>query len=114
MPPHYCRQRNLLFQRVWWAQDGAPPHKRRMVTERLTELFDTRVIALHGPLEWPPRSPNLTPLDFFLWGHLKSKVFVSPPADLDDLVGRITAEINTLNQNRAMIRRAVSNMLRRA
>ena len=83
--PHYHHQRNGLFQRVWWVQDGAPPHRRRTVTERLTELFDNRVTALHLPMEWPRRSPDLTPLDFFLWGHFKSKAFVSPPADLDDL-----------------------------
>ena len=85
-----------------------------MITERLTELFDNCVIAWHGLVEWSPRSPDLMPLDFFLWGHLKSKAFVSPPADLDDLEGRITAEINALKQNRAMIRCAVSDMLGRA
>jgi hypothetical protein len=25
-------------------------------------------------VEWPPHFPNLTPLDFCLWGHLKAKV----------------------------------------
>jgi hypothetical protein len=28
-----------------------------------------------GPMPWPPRSPDITPLDFFLWGYVKSNVF---------------------------------------
>ncbi|XP_050293326.1 solute carrier family 22 member 3-like isoform X2 [Anthonomus grandis grandis] len=27
------------------------------------------------PIEWPPKSPDITPLDFFLWGYLMSKVY---------------------------------------
>ena len=71
-------------ERAWWAQDGAPPHRRRTVTARLAELCGNRVIALNHQVEWPPRSPDLTPLDFFLWGHLKANVFTSPPTYLDD------------------------------
>ena len=29
-------------------------------------------------LPWPPRSPDLTPCDFFLWGYVKVHVFVRP------------------------------------
>ena len=70
----YRRQGNGRFRRVWWAQDGAPCHRNRATTDRLTELFGERVIALNRPVEWPPRSPDLTPLDFSLWGHLKSRL----------------------------------------
>ena len=107
-------RRNAQLRRVWWAQDGAPPHRRRVVTERLAELFGDRVIALNRPVEWPPRSPDLTPLDFFLWGHLKSKVHTTPPRDLDDLQQRVTAEVAVVRQDAAMIRRAVYDMRRRA
>jgi hypothetical protein len=31
-------------------------------------------IGRRGPVEWPPRSSGLTPLDFDLWGHLKATV----------------------------------------
>ena len=64
--------------------------------------------------EWPPRSPDLTPLDFFFWGHLKSKVFATPPANLHELQQRIVTEVDTLRQDRALIRRAVNGMMRRA
>ncbi|CAB4013011.1 Hypothetical predicted protein [Paramuricea clavata] len=52
---------------------------------RLQELFRNRVIAFGQPREWPPRSPDLTPCDFFLWGYLKSRVYQTPPQNLEDL-----------------------------
>ena len=66
--PRFARQRNGQFRHLWWAQDGAPAHRRRIVTDRLQQLFGNRVIALNEEVEWPPRSPDLTPLDFFCGG----------------------------------------------
>ena len=57
---------------------GPPAHRLDAVRERLRELFGQHVIALYHNVEWPPRSPDLTPCDFFLWGYLKSKVYTSP------------------------------------
>ena len=65
---HYEVQVNRAFQRVWWAQDGAPAHRRIIVHDWLQELFRNRVIAFGQPREWPPRSPDLTPCDFFCGG----------------------------------------------
>ena len=110
----YRRNGNGPFQRVWWAQDGAPAHRRRDVMDRLDELFGNRIIAFPRDVEWPPRSPDLTPLDFFLWGHLKAKVYTTQPRDIDDLQRRITAEVDVLRQDHGMIRRAVSAMRKRA
>ncbi len=64
---HFERQIQGTFRNLWWVQDGAPAHRLIAVWERLRELFGQRVIALHHNVEWPPRSPNLTPCDFFLW-----------------------------------------------
>ena len=58
--------RNGRFQRLWWAQDGAPPHRTVAVSEFLTEFFGAHVISMNHPISWPPRSPDLTPCDFFL------------------------------------------------
>jgi hypothetical protein len=44
-------------------------------------------------MEWPARSPNLTPLDFFLWRYLKSKVYNNRSNNLEDLKERIQHEI---------------------
>ncbi|EZA48673.1 hypothetical protein X777_13179, partial [Ooceraea biroi] len=40
----------------------------------LNESFPDRWIGRGGRISWPARSPDLMPLDFFLWGHLKNEV----------------------------------------
>ena len=108
--PRLCR---CAFRRLWWAQDGAPAHRLIRVRNRLEELFGNRVIALNHRVEWPPRSPDLTPCDFFLWGYLKSKVYTTPPHSIDDLRARLNHEVNVLRNNPEMIRKSVRDMRRR-
>ncbi|GFW31530.1 hypothetical protein TNCV_4419651 [Trichonephila clavipes] len=45
--------------------------------------------------QWPPRNPDFTPCDFFLWGYVKEKV-PSLPLDLAGLKQRITAAISVI------------------
>ncbi len=40
-------------------------------------------------MPWPPRSPDLTPCDFFVWGFVKSKVYATRPPDIAELKERI-------------------------
>ena len=45
-------------------------------------------------MRWPPRSPDLTPCDVFLWGFVKDTAFVSPlSANLQELRNRVTAAV---------------------
>jgi hypothetical protein len=53
-------------------RNGAPPHYVLGVRTYLDEQFPGRWIGRRGPTEWPARSPDLSPLDFYLWGHLKA------------------------------------------
>ena len=41
-------------------------------------------------MPWPPRSPDITPCDFFLWGFMKSIVYSTPSATIDELKVKIT------------------------
>ena len=102
------------FLRLWWAQDGAPAHQLIAVRNRLLEVFERRVIALHLPVEWPPRSPDLTPCDYFLWGYLKDKVYRTPPQDINDLRRKIQLEADALRGNPELIRRVAREMRRRS
>jgi len=48
-------------------------------------------------LPWPPRSPDLTSCDFFLWGFVKDSVYVPPlPMSLKELRDRITHALQTM------------------
>ena len=52
---------NLFEDHLWWFQDGAPCHGTLLVRDRLRELFGNQVVALNHAVEWPPRSPDMTP-----------------------------------------------------
>lgn len=56
-------------------QDGAPSHNAFIIRNFLNEKFPNKWIGTFGPIKWPPRSPDLSPLDYFLWGHLKHKIY---------------------------------------
>ena len=71
------------------------------------------MIALNHEVEWPPISPDLTCCDFFLWGHLKSKVFTSPPPDIATLRQKIIDEFDVSRQDPDVIRNAVRGIERR-
>ena len=92
---------------MWFQQDGATSHTARVTIDLLKVKFDERVISINGPLEWPPRSCDLTPLDFFLWDHFKSLVYANKPATLDDLKDNIQREI--ANVSVKMCARVVEN-----
>lgn len=83
-------------QRIWFQQDGAPPHYAIVVRQWLNEEFGNRWIGRGGPFPWPPRSPDLTPLDYFLWGYVKSKVYETEPLNLQDLEDRIRNAFATI------------------
>lgn len=76
---------------VFYQQDGAPAHYSRIVREYLDATFPNRWIGRGGPIAWPPRSPDLSPNDFFLWGHLKSVIYTAERfPDLQSLKDAIT------------------------
>ncbi|GFW31797.1 uncharacterized protein TNCV_5039671 [Trichonephila clavipes] len=61
----------------------------RATIDLLKDTFGDRPISRFGPVNWPPRSCDLTPLDYFLWGYVKSLVYVDKPQTLDHLEDNI-------------------------
>lgn len=49
----------------WYQNDGAPAHNTLPVQEFLNNNFGAQWIGRNGPVAWPPRSPDLNPLDYF-------------------------------------------------
>ncbi|KMQ82400.1 hypothetical protein RF55_23126, partial [Lasius niger] len=62
-----------LRRNFWFQLDGCPAHYGRGPRQWLNVHFPGKWIGRAGPVAWPPRSPDLTPLDFFVWGTLKQK-----------------------------------------
>jgi hypothetical protein len=79
----------------------------------LDNQYPQRWIGRGGPHHWPARSSDLNPLDFFLWGHLKSLIYRRPINSETDLGVRIqeafvsvTEEMITNATTRSLLRRA--------
>ncbi|GFX62689.1 hypothetical protein TNCV_4868491 [Trichonephila clavipes] len=87
---------NHYVQELWFQQDGATCHTARATIDLLKDTFGDRLISRFGPVNWPPRSCDLTPLDYFLWGYVKSLVYADKPQTLDHLednIRRVIADI---------------------
>jgi hypothetical protein len=76
-------------QHMWFMHDGVPPHFLRIVRQHLSQTFGEQRIGREGPVNWSARSPDLNPLDFWLWGHLRILVYSSPINDLEVLQQRL-------------------------
>lgn len=77
-------QPNIIFQ-----LDGAPPHWRHFVRDSLDKHFPNRWIGRGGPIPWPPRSPDITPCDFFVWGFVKDRVYASKVNNTEEMKRKI-------------------------
>lgn len=118
------RYLNMLENRVWPAlstfdnienmvfmQDGAPPHFASNVRQWLDNRFPGRWLGRRGPHEWPARSPDLTPCDFFLWGWAKDEVYRSKPRTLDELEVRIQQVLTNVPQH--FLQKSITDIPRR-
>ena len=104
--------RRKRMRQFWFQQDGAPPHTSRITIDFLKKLFPGRLMSKSGDLDWPPRSPDLTPPDFFLWGYLKSKVYVNKPRTVEELKDNIREEIAAIPAE--MLAKTMENAAKRA
>ncbi|CAK1592238.1 unnamed protein product [Parnassius mnemosyne] len=93
--------------------DGAPAHFALLVRNHLNAHYSSW-IGRGGTIAWPPRSPDLTPLDFFLWGTLKRRVYVNVPNTREELAEKIIQAANELREDKAMIQRSTQHVALRA
>ncbi|GFW61064.1 histone-lysine N-methyltransferase SETMAR [Trichonephila clavipes] len=64
--------------------------------QSMKDTFGDRLISRFVPVNWPPRSCDFTPLDYFLWDYVKSLVYADKPQTLDHLednIRRVIADI---------------------
>lgn len=94
------REQNINRDIMWWQQDGAPAHTSNRAIQYLRGQFPGRLMSKRGDWPWPPRSPDLTVCDFFLWGYLKHAIWNVPrnlqPQNLQDLCAAIIAASENL------------------
>ena len=65
--------------------DGVPLIARCVKQVRRRHFVDDKIISRQFPTAWPPRSFDLNPRDFWLWGYLKATVYRDRITSLSDL-----------------------------
>ncbi|GFT06082.1 transposable element Tc3 transposase [Trichonephila clavipes] len=98
---------NQDVQELWFQQDGATCHTARATIDLLKDTFVDRLISRLGPVNWPPRSCDLTPLDYFLWSYVKSLVYADKPQTLDHLEDNIRRVITDIRPQ--MLEKVIEN-----
>jgi hypothetical protein len=79
----------------------APSYYARIVMRHLNVTFRNRWIGRGSTINWPPTSPDLPPLNFCLWGWMKSTVYsrkVDTREELLHVIARIKESQNALLQ----------------
>jgi len=99
---------------MYFQHDGAPPHYTRHVREYLNESFPNRWLGCGGPVAWPPRSPDLTPLDYYLGGHMKTLVYETKVDSRAALCHHISVAAGHISNHPDNIASATQSLLMRA
>ena len=81
---------------MWFQQDGATCHTAIATIDLLKSKFGDKLISRNGPVNWPARSCDLTPLDYFLWGYVKSLVYADKPATIEALEANIVRVLHDI------------------
>jgi hypothetical protein len=92
----------------WIQQDGASSYTACSTVDTLHKFFGERIISKGL---WPPRSPDLSPPDFFLWSFLKNSVYRNKPHTMEDFKRSITACIQEIDG--LMLQHVAGNMMKR-
>ena len=102
---------DLDMQNLWFQQEGATPHTARETMAILRAAFPGRLISRFGDVPWPPRSHDLTSLDFFLWRYLKQKVYINMHNTPNELKNNIIEKINRITPD--ILEKVMENTIRR-
>ena len=110
----------------WFQQDGATCHTTKNVLKWLEQKFQTRIISRNadkrnrGGVNWPSRSPDLNPLDFWYWSHVQKLVkdgcqvnnqYVHP-ATIEEIMEKVEQASATLTPD--VIKKSCRNIRKRA
>ena len=117
----------LDLSRYWFQQDGATCHTTKNVLDWLNTKFQTRIISRNadkrnrGGVNWPSRSPDLNPLDYWYWSHIQKLVKEScydgnneyvQPASIEEIMEKVEMASATLTPD--VIKKSCRNIRKRA
>ena len=74
---------------IWFQQDGTTWHTTEATLDVLRPVFEDHIFSSRADVAWPPRSCDLTLLDYYLWG-------VDKPEKIDTLRDNISETIGEI------------------
>jgi hypothetical protein len=80
---------DFIFQ-----QDGATCHTSKMTIENIKNMG----INVLPPDIWPPNSPDLNPLDYFMWNEIENRIKFKKCENRDDLIKNIKKAVRLIPQ----------------
>jgi hypothetical protein len=92
----------------YFQQDNAIAHAANASMVAIREVFEDRIIS-RGL--WPPRSPDHSFCDFYLWGNLKGKVYKNNPRSTEVLQNEIARVIGSFTVDE--LQKVSQNLFRR-
>ena len=81
---------------IWFQLDGTTCHTAKDILDVLCPVFEDRIISCRGDVFWPPRSCDVTPLNYYLWGAVKDNCYADKPEAIDALKGNISEPIGEI------------------
>lgn len=109
----FCDLNGLDFDAQVFQQDGASCHTGFGNLAYLEYLFPDHLISRKSEFPYPSHSPDLSPLDAFLWGLLKQECFHDPvphtTAMLKTNIAKTIASVSPLSCD-AMVEKIVQRM----
>lgn len=105
----------LARNNYYFMHDGAPPHFTRVCREWLHENFPERWIGrgADAPIHWPPRSPDLNPLDYVVWSYAKQKVYETETNSAEHLRQKIVDAFNNLKDDSEPLKNTLFSLQKR-
>ena len=82
---------NICFQ-----QDKATWHTAEATLDVLRPVLEVRIISRRADVVWPPRSCDLTPLNYYLCRAVKDKCYADKPETIDALKDNIREAIGEI------------------
>ena len=75
-------------------QDSAPAHKAEVTQEWLAQSLHDHVT----PNMWPPSSPDLNPMDYYVWGVVQKETNKRPHSTKESLKATILHVMGSLQE----------------
>jgi hypothetical protein len=82
---------------MYHQHDRTPPHFSQFVRQYLNHKFPNRWLGQGGAQNWPPRSQDLNPLDYHVWGYMKAMVYAHKVNMREELLHRILSTARVIN-----------------